>query len=96
MSYISYASIAAGTLSVGDDMSSYHFALVKQQAMQLMESAVDDAVEQVIDQHLDAVDDYLDPFNRLRLKKRLLKSVSDRIETHAEQIAAETVRRAYG
>lgn len=77
-------------------MASYEHALAKQEAKKLMEALVDQAVEQVIDNLLEARNGYLDPFNRLRLKQRLLKGMAEYSDRQVERVASEAVRRSYG
>ena len=75
-------------------MSSYRHALVRQMAERELRHCIDECVEAAIDQDFEDRDDYLDPFNRERLKRALLKRASFDIDELADWTATETLRRA--
>lgn len=55
---------------------------------------LDESVETAIDQYLEERGDVLDPFNRERLKRLILKNVSHHLDRTADWTATETLRRA--
>lgn len=75
-------------------MSSYEHARLRQMAERELRRRIEEAVEAAIEQYLEDQDDYLDPFNRERLKRTLMKSAARHIDRVAEWTATETLRRA--